>query len=376
MTQATFALDDVGSVTDQELIARVRRLNGVDQKLNAQLIAHLGEVDARGLYREHACASMFVYCVEELHMSEAQAYLRIQAARLGRRFPAVLQRLAQGSVHLTALKLLGPHLTADNHLELLERSSGKGKREVELLVAAIAPKPDVPSRMRKLPEASFARPTHADATQAPVASASAPELRAESPELHPVSFALEAIGTTTRASAKALSPGRFKLEFTAGQALHDKLEQLQDLLRHQVPDGDLATIVERAVDMLICKTMKERFAQSNAPRKPRSIKARRRRNAPSRYVPRAVVREVHQRDSGQCTFVSVNGKRCSERGFLEVHHEMPYARGGTATPDNLRLVCRSHNALFADRDFGREFMLAKQKLTREGPKPNSVRADR
>jgi 5-methylcytosine-specific restriction endonuclease McrA len=78
-----------------------------------------------------------------------------------------------------------------------------------------------------------------------------------------------------------------------------------------------------------------------------------------------VVREVYQRDAGQCTFVSAEGKRCAERGFLELHHHNPYARGGEATVENLRLVCRSHNALFADRDFGRSFIRSKRTQTRE-----------
>src|ERR1700753_925688 len=106
MAQENVSLDEVRRVTDQELITRLRRLVCADQTLNAQLIVHLGEVDARGLYREHAYASMFLSCVEELRMSEAQAYLRIQAARLARKFPVVAQLLARGSVHLTALKLL------------------------------------------------------------------------------------------------------------------------------------------------------------------------------------------------------------------------------------------------------------------------------
>src|SRR3954467_5087280 len=173
MAHETVALDEVTQVTDPELIARVRRLVRADQTLNARLLVHLGELDARGLYREQAYASMFTYCVEELRMSEAQAYLRIQAARLGRQFPRVLQLLAQGALHLTAIKLLGPHLTADNHLQLLERASGKGKRDIELLVAAIAPNPDVPNRTGKLPEPSSPRaaaqcaPTSVETKQAP-----------------------------------------------------------------------------------------------------------------------------------------------------------------------------------------------------------------
>jgi len=35
-------------------------------------VVHLGELKCARLYREYACASMFAYCVEELHMSEAE----------------------------------------------------------------------------------------------------------------------------------------------------------------------------------------------------------------------------------------------------------------------------------------------------------------
>jgi 5-methylcytosine-specific restriction endonuclease McrA len=365
MEQVIVAFDDVGRATDQDLIARLGRLVRADRTLSARLLVHLGEVDARGLFREYAYASMFAYCVEELHMSEAEAYLRIQAARLGRQFPLIVQLFANGSLHLTAIKLLGPHLTPDNHVQLLERASGKNKREIELLVATLAPRPDVPSRMRKLP--SPARVTRVPAPVAPTVHACQAALPSEAPiaaraphAIQVPPFALEA--PRPAASFTPLRPSRYKLELTAGQALHDKLEQLRNLLRHQVPDGDLATIVELAVDVLVDKTLNKRFAQkpSPRPRKPGSVRLGvRRRTLRSRYIPRAVVREVHRRDAGQCTFVSSDGKRCCERGFLELHHRVPYARGGAPTAENLGLVCRAHNALFAERDFGAGFMRSK-----------------
>src|SRR4029077_3556505 len=163
------AMNDVGLVTDQELMGRLRRLVRADRTLSARLLVHLGEVDARGLYREHADPSMFAYCVEELSMSEAEAYLRIQAARLGRQFPVIVQLFASGLLHLSAIKLLAPHLTPDNHVQLLERASGKNKREIERLVAGLAPQPDVPSRMRKWPEPGRTRAARAQAP-APLAS--------------------------------------------------------------------------------------------------------------------------------------------------------------------------------------------------------------
>ena len=390
------AMIDVGLVTDQELMGRLRRLVRADRTLSARLLVHLGEVDARGLYREHAYPSMFAYCVEELSMSEAEAYLRIQAARLGRQFPVIVPLFGSGSLHLSAIKLLGPHLTPDNHVQLLERASGKNKREIERLVAALAPQPDVPSRMRKLPAPG---PTRAARAQASVALASVPSrcvssapstdavqslCASQAPNAAPLvdavqptcapeeclaapPFALEA--PRHRASSAPLSPGRYKVEFTAKEALHDKLEQLKELLRHQVPNGDLAMIVELAVDLLVDKTMKQRFAQTPAPKAPpRSIKraGRRRRRVRSRYIPRAVVREVYERDAGRCSFVSSEGRRCCARGFLEFHHhDVPHAKGGEATAQNLRLVCRAHNTLFAERDFGRGFIRSKR--LRAGP---------
>ena len=92
MTQEPIALNEVHHIADEELLVRLQRLVLADHALTARLLVHLGEVDARGLYRERAFSSMFEYCVEELHMSESEAYLRIQAARLGRRGAQAMPR--------------------------------------------------------------------------------------------------------------------------------------------------------------------------------------------------------------------------------------------------------------------------------------------
>jgi hypothetical protein len=148
MNHKAVVLDDVRRLGDVELIAELRGLVRADQALTARLLVHLGEVDSRGLFREHAFGSMFSYAVEELHMSESEAYLRIHAARVGREFPLVLEMFANGKLHLTAIKLLGSHLTQSNHVHVLERAKFKGKREIELIAAELAPKPDVPSRYK------------------------------------------------------------------------------------------------------------------------------------------------------------------------------------------------------------------------------------
>jgi hypothetical protein len=40
--------------------------------------------------------------------------------------------------------------------------------------------------------------------------------------------------------------------------------------------------------------------------------------------------------------------RCTERGFLEYHHRIPFSDGGATSVDNLELRCRAHNAFEAE----------------------------
>ncbi len=94
---------------------------------------------------------MFVYCTERLHLSEAEAYLRIRVARASRKHPTLLPMLEDGRLHLSGIAKLAPVPTEANCDELLARAAHKSKWKIEELVAEIAPKPDVASRMRKLP---------------------------------------------------------------------------------------------------------------------------------------------------------------------------------------------------------------------------------
>jgi hypothetical protein len=84
---------------------------------------------------------MFQYCVDVLHLSEAEAYLRMAAARASRRHPVLLTVLDDGRLHLSGIAVLAPHLSDINCEEFLARATHKTKREFLVLVAEIAPKP-------------------------------------------------------------------------------------------------------------------------------------------------------------------------------------------------------------------------------------------
>src|SRR3954453_2596883 len=112
---------DLTRLTNDELIAGTRRLAGASNQILAMLLAHLGEVEARGIHRERACSSLYTYCVYELCMSDDEAQRRCRAVRVARAFPVLLQMLAEASIHLTGILLIGPHLTPENQSELLAR---------------------------------------------------------------------------------------------------------------------------------------------------------------------------------------------------------------------------------------------------------------
>lgn len=139
---------------------------------------------------------------------------------------------------------------------------------------------------------------------------------------------------------RPLAPERYKVQFTVSRETHDRLREAQDLLRHRIPDGDIAAIFERALTLLLCDPRKSRHAAVNRPRETSAGRT-------GRHVPVSVKRAVWQRDQGQCAFVGTVG-RCSERGFLEYHHRVPYADGGPTNPENLELRCRAHNGYEAE----------------------------
>lgn len=326
-------------LTDEELQGRLRSLAGQEREATAQLVAHLAELDTRDLHLRAGYGSLFAYCRDALHLAEHDAYNRIEAARASRRFPLVLVLLASGAVSLTAVRLLAPHLTLENHRQVLGSARGKSRAEVETLVAGLAPRADVEAGLRRLP-----------APRAVVGDAPAP-----SPGT-PVAVETVRISGLPRhppPAVAALSPDRYRLQVTIGGETLEKLRLARDLLRHSIPSGDDAAILDRALTALLAELARAKFAATDAPRGARESASSRGAAGGSRHVPAEVKRAVWLRDLGRCAFVAPDGRRCNERAFVEFHHVRPYAAGGEATAANIQLRCRRHNAYEARVFFGR-----------------------
>ena len=408
---AQLAFESLQGLSNAQLTLQLGQLSQKHCVLEAELLFYLGEFDRRRLYREHACPSLFEYLMLRLGQTEDVAYKWKWGARLARQYPLVLELLATGRLSLSALMLLKPHLTEENHVDWLLAAAGKSKREVEKLVATRCPKADVPTRIRKLPtrvsgrsveessgvslypatepstctqlSSSVPAPSSAPApTSAPAPSVDRPCPDYEFKLSHE-SRPDRGKDTLRTTKIQPLSATTYRVVFTASERLKQKMARAGELLSHAISPGDLPALFERALDGLIETEQRRRYGSSRAPRtQPSTIKdaliegvaletgrgaletpletaanldedllaAIASRN--SRHVPIAVRRQVELRDGGQCTYVDAQGSRCQCRQFLQFDHRQAYANGGAPTVDNIRMLCSAHNALAAEQVFG------------------------
>lgn len=378
---------NVADLSAEELVMRVRSLNAEGNRLLARLLVHLGEVDRRALYKQHACSSMFAFC-RKLGMSEGSASRRIDSARAIRKFPQLVPLIERGELHLTALSIVFSILTAENIDTVIAAVAGKTRLEVEEIKVRYAPRATVKDSIRKMPEPSPLPALAALASEAaqmplappPVAvtenlpKSSSSESAPAASEPHAVAVAAECtpaqatfpeavapppVAVTKDEPAMRVAPritpvvplreDAYKVQFTASKAIVDKIEHVKAMMRHRNPKGELAGIVDAALDLLIAKLEKERFGKTSRPQKVQ-------RPCKPGHVSQAKRREVFERDGIQCTYVDASGTRCTERGCLEIDHVRAKGRkGGEETP-NLRVYCRAHNQMHAKDDFGAAFI--------------------
>jgi hypothetical protein len=309
-------------LSDAELLTATRGLVGRSNQLLASLLAHLGEVEARGIHRTRACASLYAYCIYELRFSEDEAFRRVTAARLVRRFPALLDAVASGELHLTGLLMLGPLLTADNLVEVLARAKHRTKKELARLVRILDPLPQVPPRIEPLGPASsplvpaaatwgqfmsalnpvrelepgarprdWAESAACDwvdrAEGAPIANdgSSAARLEQDASAMPPGSaLARSDVDATTIDSALArsdadampsepepaspprLEPLRYKVQFEASEEYVELVEKAKALLSQTAPRVDLGELHLRAMRALVTELERKKYAATDRPR--------------------------------------------------------------------------------------------------------------
>jgi hypothetical protein len=373
--------DRLKSVADDELLAGLSRIVHRRNQITAEFRAYLAELDRRQLFLDLGYPSLFEYCVSALGLCESTAGRHIAAARVCRNHAQALAMVARGELHASALSLMKKHITAENAAELFESCTRKSARQVEELLAARLPKPDVADLIRRLPTPnieSSALPPTLDAMTAstvPMSEGRKNEVLAAA--------AATASDLPEARRPEPLSADRYGVHFTADGEFCQLLERVRGLAGHRLPSGDLLTLLKRGLEAYEHELEKERFAVGRKPKSSRgaekqqfgsalpSVAAAPASVAPdpelaplssrpldvpsakrTRRRPAAVAREVFLRDGKQCSYVSADGRRRPSRRCLELDHVRPWAMGGSDEPCNLRVRCRAHNQRYARQCFG------------------------
>ncbi len=357
------------------LLSLLAELASRDRATTAELLAVIGEVDARKLHRGRGYGSMYRYCLGVLHMSEDMAFKRIQVARAARKFPVLLEMIADGRLHLSGAILLVPRLQPDNVELLLSETAGKTKREILLVLAKYFPQPDVETVIVPVRrEGACTAPAESERVTAGAerepACAVASALSAANPAEGVAQLVPEPVAAARPQpelvsiqpvpqfpKIEPLSPGRHMVQVTVDQETHDLLRYAQALLSDAVPGGDVPEVLKRALRSLVDHLERRKFGKGARLRSVQDPKD-------PRYTSPADRCEVWVKDEGACTWVSDDGHRCDSRTRLRFHHKVPFARGGPNTAANLTLHCAPHDQLEAERAYGEAFVEGKIEAAR------------
>jgi 5-methylcytosine-specific restriction endonuclease McrA len=310
--------EQLNDLSSQELFSTLNILRGDENKAVADIVLYLAEVDRRGIYREAGFSSLFTFCTERLGYSEAGAGRRVRAARCLAQSPEIYSQLKSGAITLCSLAEVAAVFTPANQELVLTAIQGASKREAQIIAQSFgAPKPAKRSTIRA--KKVLITP--------------------------PVEFG-------NAESTPPVTAPRYSFSFEVSQEVMDLYTEAHEIMGHLKPEE----VFEKALRHFIAQ-------KKQAPRVV-AAKVIVKQDNPvppkSRAVPLNIRRAVLQRDNYQCTYCAADGKRCSERVGLEIDHIKPYALGGSHQIENLRVVCKAHNTLFAEQVFGRDFIRGKQ----------------
>ncbi len=332
------------NLSARELHEKLLGLVGDERRLALIVLGHLREVEARRLYAERGHSSLFDYCVSELKYSEAAAMRRISAMRALKVLPELKEQVESGELKVTQLAALqsfvrmeakaGKTYSVPETRALFQAACGKSTRETEKLLA------------EKNPE------------------------------------------YLNREKVRVVNATQTQLSFTADDALMQEIQAVRDRFAHQLPvAATLAEVVRFMAKSTLLSAPEKRSVrkqasqarsgekQSALPLKKPSLEDENKKAKPpqahssasavradtipapaprSRIIPAAVKRAIWKRDEGRCQFVSrVTGRKCLSRHRIQCDHIAAFALGGSSTdPDNLRLLCFSHDQYEARRVFG------------------------
>jgi HNH endonuclease len=336
---------ELRSLSNFDLLRSTKQVVARERGITIEVLDHFNEVERRELYLPLGHSSMFAYSTDELGYSASAAKRRISTARCIAQFPEALPMLRVNEVNLSTItqvfRIMKPH----NGHAILDRIRGKSQREVEAIVAEFEPLEALPKdRARTVVVRVPVKPAEPAAASSmnsglPLSSQGA----AGSVERLQDGNGPESLKPATKLERRVVN------QFSAREVVMNKIETVRALASHRLPiNAPLEQVLEFLADYFLKREdpkqrHERRIAKGEVSPQPTS------KTSSARAIPLPVRDEVFVTGKGQCSFVGPDGKRCGSKHVVQVDHIRPVARQGSASIENLRLLCAKHNRMEASR---------------------------
>ncbi len=259
----------------------------------AELLTVLMEMKRRRVFAELNYSGIFDYCERALRLSRAQAYYFKTVADKSEVVPELKEAIDQGELTLSEARRIAPVVTAQNQRHWIDKAKTLPQQQLEKEVTEANPKAHVKEDIRPV--------------------------------------------------AKEVS----QLRVPVDNKTHENLSALREILSQK--RGRAASLAD--VIAWMAEETRERFdPERKAERRVTKVSSGNASSAPKidkpgrSPIPARIKHQVVLRQGWQCIYVGADGRRCNQTRWLDFHHISPLARGGRSTPENLRLLCKSHHA--------------------------------
>ncbi len=257
------------------------------------LLESLIEVDTHRVFEQFDLGNTFAYCVRELKLSEDQALALIRVARKAKEVPQLQEAVAIGALTVSKAKKIASILTPSNQAVWIDKAIGLSARALEREVVKVQPRELIPDRVRPLTET------------------------------------FSGLHCMIDRETEAL------------------LEEAKDLVsRSLMSSSDVGTTLKAALKEFVerhsnVRRARRAAAKAVAPGGRAEVKAK--RGGKRVALPAPIQHSINQRDGGQCTYEHPEHGRCENRRWVELHHQVPVARGGSHSVDNIVTLCTFHH---------------------------------
>ena len=249
-------------------------------RTEGELLSVLMEMRSNRVFVELNYTGIFDYCERALRLSPSQSYYFKSVAEKAEEVPSLKTAVTNGSISLSQARRIVPVVTRENQMEWLEKAKKLSQKELEKEVTAVNPKAQV------------------------------------------------------REKIKAVAVGVSELRVSVESETEENIKVLQDVLSQKL--GHAATLSE--VVAWMAKDMREKHDPIKKAERSVSLG-----NPENGKMTSGLRHRVNTRDGYQCSFVSADGRRCSQRRWLDAHHIVPRSQGGAHSFENLRLLCKTHH---------------------------------